>query len=134
MHRRPRHVQSSPVRPGSAFPPGVPVTAVGTAAAPPLGAVAIGTTSTGRSRKLRKLQQLADRYKILVDFSGGYLLISTLGEHASLGVVAAKTASLGAIAYQMTRFIQATGPGLTRETVIDLATSAAGRPLRTGTG
>ena len=112
--------------PLAAFP------AEGPAGPHPLAAV---TASIGGLATAVASREPCDRYNILIDFSGGYLLISTLGEHALLGVVAAKGASLGAVAYQMTRFIAATRPALARRaTVIDVATSAAEPPIRTQTG
>ncbi|MFI1398168.1 roadblock/LC7 domain-containing protein [Streptomyces sp. NPDC020681] len=58
--------------------------------------------------------------KVILDMSEGYLLVSAIGNGSVLGVVAAKEADLGQIAYEMTLFGNRAGAALTPQLISEL--------------
>lgn len=61
--------------------------------------------------------------KVIIDMSGGYLLVIAVSEGSSLGVVASKSAALGGIAFEMGLFANRVGPALTPRLIHELKNS-----------
>ena len=61
--------------------------------------------------------------KVPVDMAHGYLLVSAISSGSVLGVIAAKTANLGNIAYEMTLFATRAGAALTPQLINELKNS-----------
>lgn len=63
-------------------------------------------------------------HKVIIDLDRGYLLVSSISLGAVLGVLAAKSANLGQLAYEMVMFANRAGavltPGLIEELKINL--------------
>ncbi|RKE22047.1 roadblock/LC7 domain-containing protein [Streptomyces sp. TLI_171] len=64
--------------------------------------------------------------KVVVDLADGYLVLMSVSAGCTLGVVAAKPAALGTVAYEMALFVNRTGSVLT-PTLIDELKSAVHR-------
>jgi len=60
--------------------------------------------------------------KVIVDMTDGYLLVSSIGAGSTLGVIAARSANLGNIAYEMTLFANRAGAVLTPQLIHELKT------------
>lgn len=58
--------------------------------------------------------------KIIIDMSDGYLLITAISSSAVLGVIAAKSANLGNVAYEMTLFTNRAGTVLSPQLIAEL--------------
>ncbi|MGW7362844.1 roadblock/LC7 domain-containing protein [Streptomyces sp. NPDC054841] len=58
--------------------------------------------------------------KVIVDLAEGYLLVMAVGAASVLAVIAAKSASLGTIAYEMTLFANQAGAVLTPQLINEL--------------
>jgi predicted regulator of Ras-like GTPase activity (Roadblock/LC7/MglB family) len=58
--------------------------------------------------------------KIVIELTHGYLLVCTISIGCSLGVLASKQASLGALAYEMAMFANRAGPILTPQLIEEL--------------
>ncbi len=56
---------------------------------------------------------LGEPIKTIIDFERGYMLVSTISSGSALGVLAAKSANLGNIAYEMAQFTNRAGAVLT---------------------
>ena len=67
--------------------------------------------------------QLGTLNKVIVDMAHGYLLVSAISSGSVLGVIAAKTANLGNIAYEMTLFATRAGAALTPQLINELKNS-----------
>ena len=65
----------------------------------------------------------ARAYQLGVDMAHGYLLVSAISSGSVLGVIAAKTANLGNIAYEMTLFSTRAGAALTPQLINELKNS-----------
>ena len=61
--------------------------------------------------------------KIIIELNQGYLLVCTISIGCSLGVLAAKPASLGTLAYEMAMFANRAGPMLTPQLIEELKLS-----------
>ncbi|HEY6795796.1 MAG TPA: roadblock/LC7 domain-containing protein [Kineosporiaceae bacterium] len=64
--------------------------------------------------------------KVIVDGEGGYLIVMAMGAGALLGVVAARSASLGTVAYEASLFINRTNGLLNPQLVNELRNSVSG--------
>ena len=64
--------------------------------------------------------QLGTLNKVIVDMAHGYLLVSAISSGSVLGVIAAKTANLGNIAYEMTLFATRAGGALSPRLIAEL--------------
>jgi predicted regulator of Ras-like GTPase activity (Roadblock/LC7/MglB family) len=62
--------------------------------------------------------------KVIVDMSGGYLLIMSIGSGSVLGVIADRTANLGNVAYEMTLFANRAGAALNPRLITELKNAA----------
>ncbi len=58
--------------------------------------------------------------RAMIEMGGSFLLISNISHGAVFGVLAAKTADLGAVAYEMTVFAERAGTVLTPQLIADL--------------
>jgi predicted regulator of Ras-like GTPase activity (Roadblock/LC7/MglB family) len=67
--------------------------------------------------------QLGTLNKVIIDMAHGYLLVSAISSGSVLGVIAAKTANLGNIAYEMTLFANRAGVALTPQLINELKNS-----------
>jgi uncharacterized protein len=63
---------------------------------------------------------LGSTNKVVVDLDRGYLLVSAISDGSSLGVLAARTAKLGTLAYEMAMFANRTGAVLTPQLIEEL--------------
>ena len=61
--------------------------------------------------------------KVIIDMTGGYLLVSAISEGAVLGVIAARGADLGTIAFEMTLFVNRSGAVLSPQLINELKNS-----------
>lgn len=64
--------------------------------------------------------RLGGLHKVIIDLTDGYIVITAMSAASVLGVVAEKSASLGAIAYEMTLFASRVGHLLTPATITEL--------------
>ena len=62
--------------------------------------------------------------KVIVDMSGGYLLITSISSGSVLGVIADRSANLGNVAYEMTLFANRAGAALTPQLIAELKNAA----------
>ncbi|MGW1045380.1 roadblock/LC7 domain-containing protein [Streptomyces sp. NPDC002547] len=62
--------------------------------------------------------------KVIIDFSGGYLLVSSIAAGCALGVIAEKDASLSNLAYEITLFASRVGETLTPRLISELTNSS----------
>ncbi|MEU6341923.1 roadblock/LC7 domain-containing protein [Streptomyces sp. NPDC046977] len=62
--------------------------------------------------------------KVIVDYSGGYLLVASIAAGCVLGVVAEKGASLSNLAYEITLFANRAGETLTPRLINELKNSS----------
>lgn len=58
--------------------------------------------------------------RVIVDMAEGYLLITSISAGSVLGVIADRSANLGAIAYEMTLFANKAGVALTPRLIVEL--------------
>jgi predicted regulator of Ras-like GTPase activity (Roadblock/LC7/MglB family) len=58
--------------------------------------------------------------RVIVDMADGYLLITAISRGSVLGVIAARSANLGAVAYEMTLFASRAGAALTPALIAEL--------------
>ena len=86
-----------------------------------LAAITSGITSLAGGAA--RAYQLGTLNKVIVDMAHGYLLISAISSGSVLGVIAAKTANLGNIAYEMTLFATRAGAALTPQLINELKNS-----------
>jgi len=86
-----------------------------------LAAITSGITSL--SGGAARAYQLGTLNKVIVDMAHGYLLVSAISSGSVLGVIAAKTANLGNIAYEMTLFATRAGAALTPQLINELKNS-----------
>ena len=61
--------------------------------------------------------------RVIVDMSDGYLLVSSISSGSVLGVVAAQSADLSTVAYEMTLFAGRAGAALTPRLIVELKNS-----------
>jgi predicted regulator of Ras-like GTPase activity (Roadblock/LC7/MglB family) len=61
--------------------------------------------------------------KVIIDMTGGYLLMSAISEGAVLGIVAGRGADLGTVAFEMTLFVNRSGAVLTPKLINELKNS-----------
>ncbi|OKI58181.1 roadblock/LC7 domain-containing protein [Micromonospora sp. CB01531] len=80
---------------------------------------AICSLAGGASR----VYQLGDTNKIIIDLQGGYVLVSAISAGCALGLVAAKDANLGNLAYEMAVFANHVAPVLTPQLIDELKTT-----------
>jgi uncharacterized protein len=91
------------------------------ASADRLAAITSGITSLASGAA--RAYQLGGLNKVIIDLTHGYLLVSAISAGSVLGVVAAKAANLGNVAYEMTRFANRAGVALTPQLVNELKNS-----------
>jgi predicted regulator of Ras-like GTPase activity (Roadblock/LC7/MglB family) len=58
--------------------------------------------------------------RVIVDMANGYLLITSISSGSVLGVVADRSANLGAVAYEMTLFASRAGGALSPRLIVEL--------------
>jgi len=58
--------------------------------------------------------------QVIVEMSGGYLFVTTIGDGSTLGVVADRDCDIGLIAYEMTLLCQRAGSALTPSLIAEL--------------
>jgi hypothetical protein len=61
--------------------------------------------------------------QVIIEFGGGYLLVSAIGDGSCLGVVTTPQCDLGMVGYQTTMLVQRIGQLLTPELIIELKAS-----------
>jgi uncharacterized protein len=61
--------------------------------------------------------------RVIVDLANGYLVITSISAGSVLGVVADRSANLGAVAYEMTLFASRAGAALTPRLIVELKNS-----------
>jgi predicted regulator of Ras-like GTPase activity (Roadblock/LC7/MglB family) len=61
---------------------------------------------------------------VVIDMTGGYLLVTAISAGSVLGVIADRTASLGTVAYEMTLFASRAGGALTPRLIAELKNAA----------
>lgn len=71
-----------------------------------------------------RLYDLGETLKVIIDLDRGYLVVRTIGTGSTMGVLAAKAADLGNLAYDIAMFANQAGSVLT-PTVIDELKNAA---------
>ena len=86
-----------------------------------LAAVVSGMTSLAGGAAMS--YSLGGLNRVIVDMADGYLLITAISSGSVLGVIAAKTANLGNIAYEMTLFATRAGAALTPQLINELKNS-----------
>lgn len=69
--------------------------------------------------------------KVIIDMEEGHLLVSTIGSGCVLGVVTAKDAKLGNVAYEMTLFGNRVGSALSPQLIIELKNSVTAAGVTT---
>jgi uncharacterized protein len=62
--------------------------------------------------------------RVVIDMTGGYLLVTAISAGSVLGVIADRTASLGTVAYEMTLFASRAGGALTPRLIAELKNAA----------
>jgi uncharacterized protein len=72
-----------------------------------------------------RVYDLGGPNKVIVDFNKGYLLVSAISAGAALGVLAARSANLGVLAYEMAGFANRAGEVLTPQLIIELKSTVA---------
>jgi uncharacterized protein len=70
-----------------------------------------------------RVYDLGAANKVIVDLDEGYVLVSAISAGAALGVLAAKSANLGALAYDMAMFANRAGAALTPALIDELKTA-----------
>ncbi|MGQ0837747.1 roadblock/LC7 domain-containing protein [Actinokineospora sp.] len=96
-------------------------TAVDMPRAARLAAIVSGLTSlAGGAARTYDLGMLN---KVIIDMSDGYLLVTAISSGSVLGVVAAKSANLGNVAYEMTLFTNRVGVALSPQLIAELKSS-----------
>lgn len=58
--------------------------------------------------------------RVILDMADGYLLVTSISSGSVLGVIADRSANLGTVAYEMTRFGNRAGTALTPMLIIEL--------------
>ncbi len=58
--------------------------------------------------------------RVIVDLANGYLVITSISAGSVLGVIADRSANLGAVAYEMTLFASRAGAALTPRLIVEL--------------
>jgi uncharacterized protein len=86
-----------------------------------LAAITSGITSLAGGAA--RAYQLGTLNKVIVDMAHGYLLVSAISSGSVLGVIAAKSANLGNVAYEMTLFANRAGLALTPQLINELKNS-----------
>jgi len=69
--------------------------------------------------------------KVIIDMEDGHLLVSTIGSGCVLGVVTAKDAKLGNVAYEMTLFGNRVGTVLSPQLIMELKNSVTAAGVTT---
>jgi predicted regulator of Ras-like GTPase activity (Roadblock/LC7/MglB family) len=72
-----------------------------------------------------RLYKLGEPNKVIIDFDGGYLLVSTISAGATLGVLASRAANLGNLAYEMVVFGNRAGEVISPDLIEELKSSVA---------
>jgi predicted regulator of Ras-like GTPase activity (Roadblock/LC7/MglB family) len=62
--------------------------------------------------------------RVVIDMTGGYLLVTAISAGSVLGVIAERSASLGTVAYEMTLFASRAGGALTPRLIAELKNAA----------
>jgi predicted regulator of Ras-like GTPase activity (Roadblock/LC7/MglB family) len=70
--------------------------------------------------------QFDEMQQVIVTMQGGYLLVSSIAEGSSLGVVAEAGCDVGVVGYQTTLLVERAGDILTPELVTELHASVIG--------
>jgi uncharacterized protein len=77
---------------------------------------AVMSLANGTSR----VYDLGGPNKVIVDFDKGYLLVSAISAGSALGVLAARSANLGVLAYEMAGFANRAGDVLSPQLIEEL--------------
>ena len=83
-----------------------------------LAAVVSGMTSL--SGGVAATYQLGALNRVIIDMADGYLLLTAISAGSVLGVIADRSANLGTVAYEMTRFASSAGSSLTPTLIVEL--------------
>jgi predicted regulator of Ras-like GTPase activity (Roadblock/LC7/MglB family) len=83
-----------------------------------LAAITSGVLALGHSAS--RVYDLGQTNKIIMDMDRGYVLVSAISAGSALGVLAARTADLGNLAYQMAVFANRAGGVLTPQLIEEL--------------
>ncbi|HLT11129.1 MAG TPA: roadblock/LC7 domain-containing protein [Micromonosporaceae bacterium] len=67
-----------------------------------------------------RMYELGDPNKIIIDLDGGYVLVSSISAGATLGVLAARAANLGNLAYEMAVFANRAGEVISPQLIEEL--------------
>jgi len=86
-----------------------------------LAAVVSGMTSLAGGAA--HMYNMGDLNRVIVDLTRGYLLVTAISIGSVMGVIAARTANLGNVAYEMTLFANRAGAALTPQLIIELKNS-----------
>lgn len=81
---------------------------------------AIACAIMSLARGAARAYDLGEPIKTIIDLERGYMLVSTISAGSALGVLAAKSANLGNIAYEMAQFTNRAGAVLTPRLVEEL--------------
>ena len=68
---------------------------------------------------------LGGLHKVVIDLTGGYIVVTALSPASVLGVVADRSAGIGTIAYEMTLFASRAGHLLAPPTILELKNAMA---------
>jgi predicted regulator of Ras-like GTPase activity (Roadblock/LC7/MglB family) len=86
-----------------------------------LAAVVSGMTSLAGGAA--HMYDMGDLNRVIVDLTRGYLLVTAISVGSVMGVIAARNANLGNVAYEMTLFANRAGAALTPQLIIELKNS-----------
>jgi predicted regulator of Ras-like GTPase activity (Roadblock/LC7/MglB family) len=81
---------------------------------------AISTAMLSLANGVGECHPIGTPDKIVIELTGGYLLVCTISIGCALGVLASKHASLGTLAYEMAIFANRAGPILTPQLIEEL--------------
>jgi uncharacterized protein len=84
---------------------------------------AISTALLSLANGVGECHPIGSPDKIVIELTHGYLLVCTISIGCSLGVLASKQASLGALAYEMAIFANRAGPILNPQLIEELKQS-----------
>jgi predicted regulator of Ras-like GTPase activity (Roadblock/LC7/MglB family) len=84
---------------------------------------AITSAITSLANGASRCYDLGEPNKVIIDLDRGYVLVSTVSAGSALGVLASKTANLGAIAYEMAVFTNRAGAVLSPQLIEELKRS-----------
>ncbi|GGK00965.1 dynein regulation protein LC7 [Pilimelia anulata] len=83
-----------------------------------LAAVVAGMT--GLAYGVAGTYRLGALNRVIIDMADGYLLMTAISAGSVLGAIADRSANLGTVAYEMTRFAASAGPSLSPALIAEL--------------